>query len=54
MMFILCMLLKVINKIKVTYQGQGCIKVKSQGSMIKNDNFTYFHTFNPLYFATNH
>ena len=30
MMLILCMLLKVINKVKVTHQGQGHIKVKSQ------------------------
>ena len=30
-MLILCMLLKVINKVKVTHQGQGHIKVNSQG-----------------------
>ena len=30
-MLILCILLKVINKVKVTHQGQGHIKVKSQG-----------------------
>ena len=30
-MLILCILLKVINKVKVTHQGQGQIKVKSQG-----------------------
>ena len=30
-MLILCQLLKVINKVKVTLQGQGHIKLKSQG-----------------------
>ena len=31
MMFILWMLLKIINKVKATHQGQEHIKVKSQG-----------------------
>ena len=34
-MLILCMLLKVINMVKVTHQGQGHIKGKSQGHMRK-------------------
>ena len=31
-MLILCILLQIINKVKVTYQGQGHIKVKAQVS----------------------
>ena len=34
-MLILCVLLQIINKVKVTYQGQGHIKVKVK----------YLHTF---------
>ena len=45
-MLIICMLLKVINKVKVTHQGQG---QKSRPRWNKKSyNFTYFHTFNPL------
>ena len=44
-LLILCMWLQVINKVKVTHQGEGHIKVKieiSTSFSIFMSNFTYF------------
>ena len=55
MMLILCILLKVINKVKVTHQGQGHIKVKSQGQgQMRKMIILLISVHLILYFATNH
>ena len=55
-MLIICMLLQIINKVKVTHQGQGHINVKVKISIFSQFyvKFTYFHIFNPLYVSIVH
>ena len=53
---ILCMLPKVINKVKVTHQGQGHIKVKVK-YLLPFQLYVKFYLFkhiNPLYVAVGH
>ena len=55
-LLILCMWLQVINKVKVTHQGQGHVKVKVKYILPFHlyVKFYLFKHINPLYVAIGH